>query len=348
MSKENKKVALVLSGGGAKGEFQVGFLKGISNKKLNFQFSMYTGVSVGALNATFLAQHDDFPKAVENLISIWDGIKKNEDVYENPLGKFGVLVTLFTEKGIARDAIYNPRPLARLINQYVDWSELEKTKVVWAIGVVSLTDGRYYLISNSKKLVEEANKRYRGRLKLHLKKNEYGSIPDRVEDFVLASASMPLLFPPVDIYEHRFIDGGLRDVTPLSSVFLALSVNVEIDSIIVVNASPKDPVYRTAKELDSGQEIIERALELMVNEIIINDIDNAYRIGSLAETSKRMKIDGVERTFRKVDIYEIWPDRDFGLDSLEFSNEFKRIQLRNHGKQKGEEFAKNPDNFLKG
>ena len=45
------KRALVLSGGGSKGAFEVGAIAHLINKKVDFQ--LFTGTSVGALNAAF-------------------------------------------------------------------------------------------------------------------------------------------------------------------------------------------------------------------------------------------------------------------------------------------------------
>src|SRR5205814_9866882 len=75
---------------------------------------------------------------------------------------------------------------------------------IWAIGVTSLTDGCYYLVSNNADLLKASKGRSGGILDLTLTPGTTGSISDAVGDFILASASMPFLFPPVTIYEHKF------------------------------------------------------------------------------------------------------------------------------------------------
>lgn len=333
-----KRTALVLSGGGAKGEFQLGFLMALAEKppqQLDREFCFFTGVSVGALNATILAQHAALASGVAALTRVWDSIRKNDHVYETPLGeKVGMVAALFTERGIARDAIHKPTPLHRLIGGHVSWGDLAKARAegrTWGIGVTSLIDGRYYLISNWDLLVDEGLKKYGGRLGLHLRQHEYGSIPDHVEGFVLASASMPLFFPPVDLYGHRFVDGGVRDVTPLSAAFLAATLPsspakaLQLDEILVINASPKDPTYRTADDLDSGREIVARSIELMVNEITINDIEVAKAMNAMARK-------------KNIAVVDIWPKRDYGLGALEFSSFEKRQVLRQEGYETGKAF----------
>ena len=49
------KRAIVLSGGGSKGAYQIGFWKAL--KKLNIKYDIVTGSSVGALNGAFMTQN---------------------------------------------------------------------------------------------------------------------------------------------------------------------------------------------------------------------------------------------------------------------------------------------------
>lgn len=63
-----KKVALVLSGGGAKGAFQVGAEKYLREQK-GYRWNVISGVSIGALNGAFMAMG-----AHERLEELWRGI----------------------------------------------------------------------------------------------------------------------------------------------------------------------------------------------------------------------------------------------------------------------------------
>src|SRR5262249_50874189 len=50
-------LALVLSGGGARGAYQVGVLRGLARHFPNLRFPLLVGVSAGAINAAFLGAH---------------------------------------------------------------------------------------------------------------------------------------------------------------------------------------------------------------------------------------------------------------------------------------------------
>jgi len=65
-------LALVMTGGGARAAYQVGFLRCIARRYPDLNISIITGVSAGALNAVFLANHTGrFRDKVEDLAAIW-------------------------------------------------------------------------------------------------------------------------------------------------------------------------------------------------------------------------------------------------------------------------------------
>ncbi len=323
--------ALVLGGGGVKGEFEVGVSEVFAEKGWNFDF--FSGVSVGALNVSILAQHANLADGVAALKSIWDNLDENDDVYTTSvieklpspikLTSVAELLSLSSTASWAPDAIYDSTPIRQKIAANVEWERLAKSRKVWAIGVTSLTDACYYLITNNQKLLGQSMKKHRGRLRLSLKRGVKGSIPDQVVDFILASASMPFLFPPVDIYAHRFVDGGLRDITPLSAAFSAArQVDDPDKQIVVVSTQPKDLSYLDENALDSGREILLRSIEIMTHEILENDIEEAE--------DKNKRGGG----YLNVDIVSFRPEDysfvDFG--SLDFEASKKRAALREHGR----------------
>lgn len=97
-----KKVALVLSGGGAKGAQQLGFIKYLFEKGL--KPDVIYGTSVGSLNACGLSFH-----GVHGVEKVWANIKKKSDVF-----KFNWLSIILQSSGL-----YNAKPLRKIIEQNV-------------------------------------------------------------------------------------------------------------------------------------------------------------------------------------------------------------------------------------
>ncbi|MDX1439212.1 MAG: patatin-like phospholipase family protein, partial [Rubricoccaceae bacterium] len=71
-----KGLALMMSGGGARAAYQMGVLRGIVRRFPEFAPSILTGVSAGAINAAYLANHTGhFPESVSGLGRLWRGIR---------------------------------------------------------------------------------------------------------------------------------------------------------------------------------------------------------------------------------------------------------------------------------
>ncbi len=272
--------ALVLAGGGARGSYQVGMLEElIINKGLDFQ--TIRGVSVGALNAAFLAQaltrpgpQAELTKRVRDLKDLWTKeITGNNSVYTKRIG--GLL-------GMAAgaDSLYSLDPLKRLIDKHISLQALRASGRNFAVGTVSLVSGLY----------EESD-------------------PVKDDEFMqklIASASIPVVFPFVDLKEKKdvLVDGGARNITPLSSVFKA---KPPVDEIYVLLTSR---IIRTGNELPGSAaeennysqwkdnwlgtkvdalDVLKRTLDIITDEVYLGDLREAVRWNTVAESIKGLE-----------------------------------------------------------
>src|SRR5436853_420120 len=87
--------ALVLSGGGAKGSWQVGACQHLIVER-GLWFDVIAGVSAGAVNAATLAQArnpDELAAELEHLRAVWLGLRGSRDVYRRRwLGALGTVL----------------------------------------------------------------------------------------------------------------------------------------------------------------------------------------------------------------------------------------------------------------
>jgi NTE family protein len=299
--------ALVLSGGGAKGSFQIGVMEElILNRGLDFE--ILCGVSVGALNASFLAQapfdpiHSDvslqnLKKTFITLRRLWlEEIEGNESVYlKRPGGEAGIV--------LGADSIYDPEPLKKLLKKYLNPKSLAKSKRILKVQYVSLETGELRTAhSKNPKIIEH----------------------------VLASGTMPYYFPPVKIRKEHLVDGGIRDITPLGQAFQAGA-----EAVYVIYASPFEVERQEFVESLTGMKInaftyLGRAVELMINEIYCTDVEGAKRLNTLKENWEkiknlfpqnppRKKIEKVLKDVRFAPIVEIKPRKYIIRDALNFS-----------------------------
>lgn len=252
------KRALVLSGGGAKGAFELGALQYIRQRQpAFFNFQIIAGVSVGSLNGVMLAQ-DKFTE-LENL---WSEIS-NEKVYTGKMPK-----GIFQYLGLAirvlfgRRSILGVQPLTELVKQYVHVNEV---KMDFRCGFVSLITGEY----------------------IPCKHTQFGSDDENFRKAIVASSSMPIIWPPVQevkIGEQLYkelVDGGVRNLSPLKDVILD-----DPDEIIVINSNAQN----LTEDPEAGKNIFriaDRALEgIAINEIFRGDIEEFIKTNEIVRQCK--------------------------------------------------------------
>lgn len=125
------KVALVLSGGGARGAFQAAAEK-YCREVLGYRWDVIAGVSVGALNGCMLSMRKE-----ARLWDIWNTIS-NRDVYTGKIGLRALLRVLRRKKSLLGNA-----PLFRMITDEVDPALF---RIPFQIGVVSLMSGDFVMV----------------------------------------------------------------------------------------------------------------------------------------------------------------------------------------------------------
>jgi NTE family protein len=300
--------ALVMSGGGSRGAFQLGAADYLVNER-GLDFQVIAGVSTGSLNAVLMAQGaglEGLKCSLGELRSLWSGIRSVRDVFSSRF--LGRLLVLF-----AKDSVYSTRPLAEMIARHVSPERLRASGKELRIGAVSLETGDY-------RTVDQAD--------------------PRIRDWALASAAIPLMFPPVAIGDQTTVDGGVRNLTPLEDAFTALkglgSGEGEPDEMYVVLASPLElDIDRTPRR--SGLAITKRAAAILINEVYREDLTYALAINDsvrgylqlhhrLAARLGRGEADEIlgqvpfpfrPPKFRYVPIWTIVPDTSFS-EALEF------------------------------
>lgn len=225
---ENMKVGLVLSGGGAKGAYQVGVLKALL--ELGTRIDMIAGASIGALNGAILASAPSLETGVERLDEVWKELARFSPLSMQVPGYLTLLLsaglrmngaaTLDVLVRVARigaqragvrlpeqlnallDAgILSDKPLQLLMDKYLDTAALAKGLPLYVSVFESLggiTDlGR--CVAAELGLTDTLASTF-----VHIQ-----SLPAAEQkEFLLASAAIPLLFAPRQVNGSLYTDGG--------------------------------------------------------------------------------------------------------------------------------------------
>ncbi|NNC54813.1 MAG: patatin family protein [Pseudomonadales bacterium] len=218
-------LGLSLTGGGARGAYQAGAVKGIAEILADTgtgknPFSYYAGISAGAINASFCAASaQNFGTTASQLYDLWANIEP-EQVYRTDaasLGRIGfgwlrdVSLGSWVKKKLAKELL-DASPLRELLCNNIDFSNIQRRIEAGALRGFTCSALGY----GDQKVVSfvQGNGDYS-----HWQRpRRYSSEVEINAEHVLASCAIPLLFGPVKIGDEYYGDGTLRNTAPISPI----------------------------------------------------------------------------------------------------------------------------------
>lgn len=234
--------ALVLSGGGSKGAYQVGALKYLLGELEN-KYDVLCGVSVGAINCAFISQFfiGQEKECSDKLYDLWSNLN-TEKIYVRWF-PFGAWHSLW------RSSFYDSTPLYSLVHSNVSLEKIRETGKKVSVGAVSLTSGKYTVFNQDH---------------------------DNFVDAVVASASFPGMLTPIKIGDHLWTDGGVKEISPVKT-----AIDLGATDIDLVMTSPEMRTRRFI-ENPSTIDILKRTIDLSTDKIMSNDIEKVIMYNLLA------------------------------------------------------------------
>jgi NTE family protein len=170
------KKALILSGGGARGAFQVGVWKYL--QEINWTPDLICGTSIGAVNAAAIGSG----MSAERLIDIWKTHNRSE-IYRLKVLHF----LKSTLRGKPFKSVLDTAPMRAMLTRHLNLEDLRRSPIEIIISAVHLATGRLHLYNQ-----------------------------DVIEiDHLMASSAMPILFPWQPIHGELYWDGGVMANSPL-------------------------------------------------------------------------------------------------------------------------------------
>lgn len=246
--------ALVLSGGGALGALQAGFLRALF--RTSYRPSMIIGTSAGALNAAFLALHPD-SEGTERLAGIWRSLRDRRLFLFNPARVAYQIMS-------RQLCLANSNLLRELIERHAPHDDFAATKVPLYITTTNLTQGC---------------------------KSVFHDGP--VSRAVLASTALPGIFCPVEIGGDLYVDGGvLANLDLDTAVELGASEILAVDlSRCVEGVRPNDIPSLWSQTLDIVQrERVERDVDRLASRaritVVQPGVESPVSLGNLAAVDR--------------------------------------------------------------
>ena len=316
--------ALVLSGGGARSAYQAGVLRYMSEAFPGTYFPILTGVSAGALNAAHLGNHTgSFGEAAEHLEDSWSGLEL-ENIVEVESGfsmLWGLLQQQAGEEKTLSSAdvrhshgLLDTTPLWNYLRDRLEAPDGELTGVRQ-----NLDDGRLqalavittnYATGQTVTWVEGKN------FDLWERPNRVSVHADLTVNHVMASTSIPLVFPAVRIGDAWYGDGSIRLSAPL-----APAVHLGADRILCISNQYRRSRSEAAEPAVNGYPPTAQIIGLMMNSIFIDalgkDAATLERINRLVKELPAHK----RNDMRPVELLQLRPSVDLGRLAHEYEEE---------------------------
>ncbi|MCC6848645.1 MAG: patatin-like phospholipase family protein [Deltaproteobacteria bacterium] len=303
------RTALVLSGGGARGAYQIGVLRGLVEHGFlaggGVSIDVFVGSSAGSINATTLAAWaDDLATGIGRLERVWSEIRPSS-VYRTDLGSLGRIGLRWAWDlsfgGATRraqpKALLDTAPLHALLAEHVPFARLEQTLASGRLGALALVATDLQTASGVVFLSAPPGtptwRRRRWRIE---------ATTIRVEH-LLASSAIPIFFPSVEIDGRYFGDGSIRNTAPLSP-----AINLGADRVIAIGVSGP-PVPEEAlrpADVPSVAQVAGVLLDAVMLDAIEVDVEHSERVNrSVVRVSGDRPADG----FRPVDVLWLRPSQ---------------------------------------
>lgn len=315
-----ESLALMLGGGGARGAYQAGVLRGIAKRHPHLHIPILSGISAGALNTIYLAAHPGLlSNAASDLVRLWLTLSPEQvyDVKAFSLGRnvlrWGLrLVSGGHDHGEPTRGMVDTRPLRAFLERALPHNpdgtfpgiahNLERgTLEAVALSATSYTTGQSmtWVEGRDIELWQRPQRRSeRARLTI---------------DHVLASSALPMLFPAVRVGNEWFGDGGVRLTAPLSP-----ALHLGATRILTIATRYNRTRAEADRPLTDGYPPPAQVLSTLYNAIFLDlideDIARLQRINRLLEDLPPDE----RRGMRVVEIFVMRPSVDVGKLAREF------------------------------
>ncbi|MGE0667977.1 MAG: patatin-like phospholipase family protein [Sphingomonadales bacterium] len=304
------RTGLLLAGGGARGAYQVGVLKAVAELWGDGPnpFPVICGVSVGSINAAYIASRADrFHEGVADLERMWRALR-TEKVYRTDVPSVTATalhwLAALTVGGFGKRnplSLLRNGPLGQLLCGSIDFRGIDRCLASGALEALAITASSY--------ASGRAITFFQGPDSLHdwQRARRDGMHCQVTVDHVLASAALPVIFPPQKVGDEYFGDGSLRLTAPLSP-----AIHLGAERILVVGTRDRGMevarVEERRRRLPTLGDIAGHMMDLLFNDNLNEDVERLRRINqtlSLIPPEKRG-----DSPLRKVEVLIVQPSQD--------------------------------------
>ncbi len=288
-------IALVLSGGGARGAYEAGIVRYLREElppstRGRVRFDILCGTSVGAVTACVLAATMETPEQQGRILSdLWSSLSLDQ-VYkvqgENLWSLTRKMWRAATNEPVRSEGwrlydVFHPEPLEEMVRTRPSWPRISQNLARGLFSALSVT-ATEIASGNSVVFVQRAQ----GGVP-PWSRDPYSEAREAIigPEHALASAAIPLLFRSVKIGDEFFCDGSLRQTTPLGP---ALRLGAQKVLLISLKYRPPDG-KRPRRKLDvypTTPLLMGKVLNALMLDHTDYDLDRLRRFNNLLKVGR--------------------------------------------------------------
>lgn len=274
------RVALVLTGGGARAAYQVGALMAVREvwgKRPDNPFPILCGTSAGAINAVALAVFSaDFDAGVRKLAYIWRNFHVGQIYRSDTLAiaesvlRWGSAIFLGWLIHQSPRSLLDNSPLRVLLEEHLDFTQIGKSIAEGHLQAVTVTASGY--------TSGESLSFFQGRddLQPWRRAQRVGLRSELQVEHLMASSAIPFVFPAVRINREYFGDGSMRQLAPISPV-----IHLGAERILVIAGGRRSEEARQrADAYPSPAQVAGHAMSSIFLDGLTSDLERLERINA--------------------------------------------------------------------
>ena len=315
--------AVILPGGGARGAYQVGVFQAVAEllpAAARNPFQIISGTSAGAINAAVLAARARrFDQAAAELAQVWGNFRAHH-VYRTDAGTM-LRSSLRWLAALVGGGLgeHNPKslldwsPLQVLLAEQISFRRIRRGIQRGDLDALAVTATAYG--------VGRSVSFYEGRESLQpwSRARRSGVRTELTLDHVLASAAVPLVFPPVWIRGQWYGDGAVRQASPLSA-----AIHLGAQRLLVVGVRDERPDPEPGESEQPPYPGFGELAGYLLDSLYA-DVERLTRINQmLSQLPEGIRLQGAPARLRRIDTLLITPSHDLREIAARHAGELPR------------------------
>ena len=281
-------VGLVLTGGGSRSAYQIGVLLALAEllPRARNPFQVIVGTSAGAVAASVLAaEAHHWRRAVAGLERVWANFRSGQIFHVDTrhmlrAGMHWVLALMSGGLVLSPPkSMLDNSPLRELLGGHVDCGGIRRSIArghlrAFALCSTSYGTGQSVAFYDGIDSIRDWSRVQR-----------VGRRTQLTLDHLMASAAIPLMFPPVQIDDDYFGDGAMRQLHPLSP-----AIHLGADRLLIIGVRARRAAGVTVNRLrtvllPTPGEIFGYMLDTLFTDQVYGDLEQLERINTLVRNA---------------------------------------------------------------